>query len=134
MFSIKKIKLYIRYDTTALIRLSDDNTNPLIVGAWPRTERTILTRWSDICSAPNRALREQAENRYEIFYKTALRQTSNVSAKIATSDPMRSGSVDEKGEDEEDAEDDDKENMYEEAFAKMKRAAGVSEIEEVVHR
>merc|ERR1719510_1452054 len=47
---------------------------------------------------------------------------------------MRSGSVDEKGEDEEDAEDDDKENMYEEAFAKMKRAAGVSEIEEVVHR
>ena len=59
---------------------------------------------------------------------------SNVSAQIATSDPMRSGSVDEKGEDEEDAEDDDKENMYEEAFAKMKRAAGVSEIEEVVHR
>ena len=47
---------------------------------------------------------------------------------------MRSGSVDEKGEDEEDAEDDDKENMYEEAFAKMKRAAGVSEVEEVVHR
>ena len=58
----------------------------------------------------------------------------NISAQIATSDPMRSGSVDEKGEDEEDAEDDDKENMYEEAFAKMKRAAGVSEIEEVVHR
>ena len=53
---------------------------------------------------------------------------------IATSDPMRSGSVDEKGEDEEDGEDDDKENMYEEAFAKMKRAAGVSEVEEVVHR
>ena len=47
---------------------------------------------------------------------------------------MRSGSVDEKGEEEEDGEDDDKENMYEEAFAKMKRAAGVSEIEEVVHR
>merc|ERR1711936_564295 len=47
---------------------------------------------------------------------------------------MRSGSVDEKGEDEEDAEDDDKENMYEEAFSKMKRAAGVSEIEVVVHR
>ena len=53
---------------------------------------------------------------------------------IATSDPMRSGSVDEKGEEEEDAEDEDKENMYEEAFAKMKRAAGVSEVEEVVHR
>ena len=53
---------------------------------------------------------------------------------IATSDPMRSGSVDEKGEDEEEAEDDDKENLYEEAFAKMKRAAGVSEVEEVVHR
>ena len=33
------------------------------------------------------------------------------------------------GEDEE-----DKENMYEEAFARMKRAAGVSEIDEVVHR
>ena len=45
---------------------------------------------------------------------------------------MRSGSVDEKGEDEEDGEDDDKENMYEEAFSKMKRAAGVSEVEEVV--
>ena len=42
--------------------------------------------------------------------------------------------MDEKGEEEEDGEDDDKENMYEEAFAKMKRAAGVSEIEEVVHR
>ena len=53
---------------------------------------------------------------------------------IATSDPMRSGSVDEKGEEDEDAEDEDKENMYEEAFAKMKRAAGVSEVEEVVHR
>merc|ERR1719510_525921 len=47
---------------------------------------------------------------------------------------MRSGSVDEKGEDEEDAEDDDREDLYEEAFSKMKRAAGVSEIEEVVHR
>ena len=34
---------------------------------------------------------------------------------------MRSGSVDEKGEDEEDAEDDDKENMYEEAFAIFKK-------------
>ena len=32
------------------------------------------------------------------------------------------------------SEDDDKENMYEEAFASMKRAAGVSEIDEVVHR
>ena len=53
---------------------------------------------------------------------------------IATSDPMRSGSVDDKGEDDEEGEDDDKENMYEEAFAKMKRAAGVSEVEEVVHR
>ena len=42
--------------------------------------------------------------------------------------------MDEKGEDEEEAEDDDKENLYEEAFAKMKRAAGVSEVEEVVHR
>ena len=42
--------------------------------------------------------------------------------------------MDEKGEDDEEAEDDDKENLYEEAFSKMKRAAGVSEIEEVVHR
>ena len=47
---------------------------------------------------------------------------------------MRSGSVDDKGEDDEEGEDEDKENMYEEAFAKMKRAAGVSEVEEVVHR
>ena len=47
---------------------------------------------------------------------------------------MRSGSVDDKGEDDEEGEEEDKENMYEEAFAKMKRAAGVSEIEEVVHR
>ena len=42
--------------------------------------------------------------------------------------------MDDKGEDDEEGEDDDKENMYEEAFAKMKRAAGVSEVEEVVHR
>ena len=53
---------------------------------------------------------------------------------IATSDPMRSGSVDEKGEEDEEAEADENDNMYEEAFAKMKRAAGVSEVEEVVHR
>ena len=47
---------------------------------------------------------------------------------------MRSGSVDEKGEEDEEAEADENDNMYEEAFAKMKRAAGVSEVEEVVHR
>ena len=47
---------------------------------------------------------------------------------------MRSGSVDDKGEDDEEGEEEDKKNMYEEAFAKMKRAAGVSEVEEVVHR
>ena len=56
-------------------------------------------------------------------------------AQIATSDPVKSGgSIDDRGEEEEEEEEDDKENIYEEAFAKMKRAAGVSEIEEVVHR
>ena len=47
---------------------------------------------------------------------------------------MRSGSVDERAEDEDVVEADENDDMYEEAFAKMKRAAGVSEIEEVVHR
>ena len=43
--------------------------------------------------------------------------------------------MDDRGdEDGEEEEDDDKENMYEEAFARMKRAAGVSEVEEVVRR
>ena len=55
-------------------------------------------------------------------------------SQIATSDPIKS-SLDDRGDEEgEEEEDDDKENMYEEAFARMKRAAGVSEIEEVVHR
>ena len=53
---------------------------------------------------------------------------------IATSDPIKSSLDDRGDEDGEEEEDDDKENMYEEAFAKMKRAAGVSEIEEVVRR
>ena len=52
---------------------------------------------------------------------------------VATSDPQKS-SIDERGDEEDGEEEDDKENMYEEAFARMKRAAGVSEIDEVVHR
>ena len=52
---------------------------------------------------------------------------------VATSDPQKS-SIDERGDDDEGEDEEDKENMYEEAFAKMKRAAGVSEVEEVVHR
>ena len=52
---------------------------------------------------------------------------------IATSDPQKS-SIDERGDDDEGEDEEDKENMYEEAFARMKRAAGVSEIDEVVHR
>ena len=53
--------------------------------------------------------------------------------KVATSDPQKS-SIDERGDDDEGEDEEDKENMYEEAFARMKRAAGVSEIDEVVHR
>ena len=52
---------------------------------------------------------------------------------VATSDPQKS-SIDERGDDDEGEDEEDKENMYEEAFARMKRAAGVSEIDEVVHR
>ncbi|XP_023346861.1 uncharacterized protein LOC111715727 [Eurytemora carolleeae] len=88
----------------------------------------------------SRKLAEERKNYFETMERHIFSSKQSTKGtgreSVATSDPNKS-SIDGRGEDDDEEEDEKVDEMavlYEEAFTKMKRAAGVSSTQEVVKR